>query len=173
MKRNHCRSSDLGLGVAGGLAGAAVMAALQYAMRSWLRRKCSRTGRPDAGIGFQALFRQPDPASLAASRVCSRADKSRLGSAAIVHAGFSILGGLAYFRLRAPFHDAPSLFAFRFGFALWMGATEIALPAFALSRTPRASSLSVQLFGLGAHVAYALTAERVFQLRQRFQARLH
>ncbi len=141
-------------GFAGGVLGAAAMAALQFPLRAWLRRTGSPGALADSGIGFQAAFRLPDPTAATAQRLFRRSTYPRehpLASALIVHAGFGASAGLFY----ACFVPEGKAFTLAFALVLWLGATEVALPTLRLTKPARRSSLGIQAFGLGEHVLYA------------------
>lgn len=152
------------LGFAGGVLGAGLMAILQFALRPYLRRQCTPGWIPDSGIGFQALFRMPEPTSLTARRLlpnrCETA-VSPMVAAFIVHAAFGALGGIFYARLLHPQFPSQKSVALGFGAVLWCGATEIVLPLLSLSRPPARSSLAIQLFGLAEHFLYSLTVQQM------------
>jgi hypothetical protein len=75
--RRHNHDSWLYRGISGaiaGLIGAGLMALMQLALRRYLRRRCTAGWLADAGIGFQAGFRTPEPAGLTAQ--CLLSDRS-------------------------------------------------------------------------------------------------
>jgi hypothetical protein len=150
-------------GAAGGIMGAAVMVVLQLALRPYLRRRCTPGWLPDAGIGFQAAFRMPDPTSLTARHLAPHNSERAippLASAYSVHAVFGGLAGATYSCAVYRFFPLQKTLALGFGAILWLGATEIVLPLLSLSRLPTRSSITIQLFGLGEHLLYALTVQQ-------------
>jgi hypothetical protein len=146
-------------GIAGGVLGAGAMAALQVPLRAWLRRRSTPGVLADAGIGFQAAFRLPDPTALTAQRLGWRSDSAvvhPLAPALAVHAGFGASAGFFYASC-VPDGLVPTI---AFAVALWLGATEAVLPMLGLTKTPRRSSVAIQAFGLGEHVLYAFSLQQ-------------
>jgi putative membrane protein len=84
-----------------------------------------------------------------------------------VHYGFGTLTGALYGVLA---ELAPALTrgaGAPFGTALWLGADEVAVPAFGLSGPPWESPPSVHAQGLAAHLVYGVAAEGVRKLVRR------
>jgi hypothetical protein len=161
--QNDNRPNLAVLGLAGGILGAGLMALLQLALRPYLRRRCTPGWIPDAGIGFQAVFRMPEPSSLTARRLLPHSSETAISpmvAAFVVHAAFGALSGIFYtcvLHKRFPFQKSVAL---GFGAVLWCGATELVLPLLSLSRPPTRSSLAIQLFGLAEHLVYSLTVQQ-------------
>jgi len=141
-------------GIGGGVLGAAAMAALQFPLRGWLRRKSTPGPLSDSGIGFQAAFRLPEPTSVTAERLFGPSTLTAehpVASALIMHAGFGASAGLLY-ALLVP--DG-AVFTVAFAVVLWLGAAEGVLPIAGLTKPARRSSVAVQALGLGEHILYA------------------
>jgi putative membrane protein len=84
-----------------------------------------------------------------------------------VHYGFGILNGALYGTLA---EIAPALtrgLGAPFGTALWLGADEVAVPAFGLSGPPWESPPAVHAKALAAHLVYGVTTEGVRRLVRR------
>ncbi len=149
-------------GAAGGLLGAAAMWGLQRVMRSHLQQWGRSSGEPDTGIGFQAEFRDDEPASTVARIALPEEIHSRMSprtNALLVHGAFGIGSGIAYAAARREIAFLSKAFGLPFGLVLWLAAAEFGLPAISLSRGPHRSSPTVQVFGLCAHLLYSATAE--------------
>jgi hypothetical protein len=85
-----------------------------------------------------------------------------------VHYGFGILNGALYGTLA---EIAPALtrgLGAPFGTALWLGADEVAVPAFGLSGPPWESPPAVHAKALAAHLVYGVTTEGVRRLTRRW-----
>jgi hypothetical protein len=152
------------LGLAGGILGAGLMALLQLALRPYLRRQCTPGWIPDAGIGFQAVFRMPEPTSLTARRLLPHSSENAVSpmvAAFVVHGAFGALAGAFYASVLYRSFPFQKSVALGFGAVLWCGATELALPLLSLSRPPARSSLAIQLFGLAEHLVYSLTVHQM------------
>ena len=162
---DHDHSPNLAvIGVAGGILGAGLMAFLQLALRPYLRRRCTPGWMPDAGIGYQAMFRMPEPTSLTARHLLPRSSEDAVSptvSAFVVHAAFGALCGAFYTSILPARFALQKSVALAFGAVLWCGATEVVLPLLSLSRSPAHSSRAIQLFGLAEHLVYSLTLQQV------------
>lgn len=149
-------------GAVGGLLGSAAMWVAQEAMRSHLRHWGHVSGEPDAGIGFQAAFREGGPAATTARIVLPDSVHARMSTRAnalLVHGAFGVGSGAFYAAARREFAFLPRTLGSPFGVALWIAAAEIGLPALSLSRWPHRATATVQVFGLGAHLLFAATVE--------------
>jgi hypothetical protein len=152
------------LGLAGGILGAGLMALLQLPLRPWLRRESTPGWMPDAGIGFQAVFRMPEPTSLTARRLLPHSSETAVSpmvAAFVVHGAFGALSGAFYASVLHRRFPSQKSIALGFGAVLWCGATEIVLPLLSLSRPPARSSLAIQLFGLAEHFIYSLAVQQL------------
>lgn len=151
-------------GAAAGVAGAGAMAVLQLPLRRYLRCTSRRGSLADSGIGFQAVFRMPDPTTLTAYRALLRKPedvKQSLTDALIVHAGFGAGAGAFYACFVRRLLRQRMAGSLAFGAVLWASATELALPLLSLSKPPSESSTAIQLFGLGEHLLYSLILEEI------------
>ncbi len=84
-----------------------------------------------------------------------------------MHYGFGTLTGVAYGVLA---EIAPSVtrgVGAPFGTAVWLGADEVAVPAFGLSGPPWEHPASVHARALAAHLVYGVTTEGVRRLVRR------
>ncbi len=81
-----------------------------------------------------------------------------------VHYGFGILNGALYGTLAEIAPAVTRGLGAPFGTALWLGADELAVPAFGLSGPPWESPPAVHAKALAAHLVYGLTTEGVRRL---------
>jgi putative membrane protein len=95
----------------------------------------------------------------------SAKEKKTAGPA--VHYGFGILNGALYGTLAEIAPTVTRGLGAPFGTALWLGADEVAVPAFGLSGPPWESSPAVHAKALAAHLVYGLTTEGVRRLVRR------
>ena len=93
----------------------------------------------------------------------TREEKKTAGPA--MHYGFGILTGGAYGALAEVAPAVTRGVGAPFGTAVWLGADEVAVPAFRLSGPPWESPPSVHARALAAHLVYGLTTEGVRRLR--------
>ncbi len=88
-----------------------------------------------------------------------KSEKEQAGNA--VHYGFGTTVGAVY-GMTAEFVPLTTIGSgLPFGAALFLGADEVAVPAFGLSDAPTEIPLSTHAFGLASHLVYGLTAEFV------------
>jgi putative membrane protein len=95
----------------------------------------------------------------------SREEKKVAGPA--MHYGFGALTGAAYGALAELVPEVTWGVGAPFGTAVWLGADEVAVPAFGLSGPPWESPPSVHARALGAHLVYGLATEGVRRLVRR------
>ena len=95
----------------------------------------------------------------------SKREKKVAGPA--MHYGFGILTGLAYGTLAELAPGVTRGAGTPFGTAVWLGADEVAVPAFRLSGPPWEHPPSVHARALAAHLVYGLTTEGVRRLVRR------
>ena len=84
-----------------------------------------------------------------------------------VHYGFGTLTGGLYGTLAELSPAVTRGAGLPFGTALWLGADEVAVPAFRLSEPPAAQPPAVHAKALAAHLVYGLTAETARRLVRR------
>jgi uncharacterized membrane protein YagU involved in acid resistance len=84
-----------------------------------------------------------------------------------MHYAFGILNGGLYGTLAEVAPTVTKGLGAPFGTALWLGADEVAVPAFGLSGPPWESPASVHARALAAHLVYGLTTEGVRRLVRR------
>jgi len=90
-------------------------------------------------------------------RKLSREQKKKLGP--VVHYAFGAGMGAAYGAL-AELEPRTTLGAgLPYGTAVFIGADEIAVPAFGLSKPPKEYPASAHLYGLASHLVYGLSLE--------------
>lgn len=95
----------------------------------------------------------------------SRREKKAAGPA--MHYSFGILTGAVYGVLAELVPAVTRGAGAPFGTAVWLGADEIAVPAFGLSGPPWESPPSVHARALGAHLVYGCATEGVRRLVRR------
>lgn len=88
-----------------------------------------------------------------------KSEKEQAGNA--VHYGFGTTVGAVY-GMTAEFLPLTTIGSgLPFGAALFLGADEVAVPAFGLSEPPTEIPLSTHAYGFASHLVYGLTAEFV------------
>lgn len=92
----------------------------------------------------------------------SKQEKKVAGPA--MHYGFGILTGAAYGALAEVAPAVTRGAGLPFGASVWLGADEVAVPAFKLSGPPWENPPSVHARALAAHLVYGLTTEGVRRL---------
>jgi putative membrane protein len=95
----------------------------------------------------------------------SKAEKRKAGPA--MHYGFGVLTGAAYGVLAELAPAVTRGVGAPFGAAVWLGADEIAVPAFRLAGPPWEHPPSVHARALAAHLVYGVTTEGVRRLLRR------
>jgi putative membrane protein len=93
--------------------------------------------------------------------------KEKKSAGPAVHYGFGILNGAAYGTAAELAPAVTRGLGAPFGTALWLGADEVAVPAFGLSGPPWESPPAVHAKALAAHLVYGLTTEAVRRLVRR------
>src|SRR3954465_12597319 len=89
----------------------------------------------------------------------SREEKKKLGP--VVHYAFGVGTGAVY-GVMAELEPRATLGAgLPYGTAVFIGADEIAVPAFGLSKSPKEYPASTHLYGLASHLVYGLSLEVV------------
>lgn len=95
----------------------------------------------------------------------SQEEKKVAGPA--VHYGFGALTGAAYGALAELDPRVTRGVGTPFGMAVWLGADEVAVPAFRLSGPPWAHPASVHARALAAHLVYGVATEGLRRLARR------
>lgn len=95
----------------------------------------------------------------------SQEEKTVAGPA--MHYGFGTLTGVAYGVLAELAPAVTRGVGAPFGTAVWLGADEVAVPAFGLSGPPWEHPASVHARALAAHLVYGVTTEGVRRLVRR------
>jgi putative membrane protein len=160
----------LAAGLAGGLAASFVMTQFQE-----LSTKLERKLEESRGEGGEkGKKKKGEDATVKAASKVSRnvlhhpltpGEKKKAGPA--VHYGFGTLTGAAYGVLAELVPGVTRGAGAPFGTALWVGADEIAVPAFGLSGPPWESPPAVHVKALAAHLVYGVAAEGVRKLVRR------
>jgi hypothetical protein len=90
-------------------------------------------------------------------RKLSREEKKKLGP--VVHYAFGAGVGAVYGGLAEYVPQATSGVGLPYGAAVFVGADEVAVPAFGLSKPPEEYPASAHLYALASHLVYGLTLE--------------
>ena len=90
-------------------------------------------------------------------RSLSREQKKKLGP--VVHYAFGASAGAVYGALAEMEPRATVGAGLPYGAAVFVGADEIAVPAFGLSKGPKEYSASAHIYGLASHLVYGLSLE--------------
>jgi hypothetical protein len=145
-------------GVAGGLAGA-------WAMNQF-QRGLSKLSQPDASArqgpsdGEDATMKAADAiVERVANRQLTKEQKQTAGP--IVHYLFGATMGAAYGAVAEMAPRTAAGWGAPFATALWVGADEVAVPAFGLSKSPFEYPPSTHASAFAAHLVYGATAEAV------------
>jgi putative membrane protein len=153
-------------GLAAGLAATYVMTQFQN-----LSGKLEKTLEPeDQG----KKEKKGDDATVKAASAISRGvfhhtltQKEKKVAGPAVHYGFGTLTGGLYGALAELSPVVTRGAGLPFGTALWLGADEVAVPAFRLSEPPAAQPPAVHAKALAAHLVYGLTMETARRLVRR------
>jgi hypothetical protein len=163
----------LAAGLAGGLAATLVMTQFQE-LSAKLEKKLEESQGDGGEKGQKKGQKKGEDATVKAASKVSRnvfhhpltpGEKKTAGPA--VHYGFGTLTGAAYGVLAELVPAVTRGAGAPFGTALWVGADEIAVPAFGLSGPPWESPPSVHVKALAAHLVYGVAAEGVRRLVRR------
>jgi putative membrane protein len=92
-------------------------------------------------------------------RPLTTAEKRSAGP--VLHYVFGSAVGVAYGVMAEEMPQMAMAYGAPFGTAVWIGADEIAVPAFGLSKPPAEYPLSTHASALAAHVVYGVTADLV------------
>lgn len=95
----------------------------------------------------------------------SQDEKKTAGPA--LHYGFGALTGVAYGVLAELAPEVTRGMGAPFGTAVWLGADEVAVPAFGLAGPPWEHPASVHARALAAHLVYGVTTEGLRRLGRR------
>jgi putative membrane protein len=130
-----------------------------------------------AGAEFVEAYKSQDPdedSTVKTARIISRRvfhrelpeeQKERAGLA--VHYAFGSTVGALYGALCEVVPALARGAGLPFGTAVWLGANEIAVPAFRLGKPPTRVPLSEHVFSLATHFVYGLTTDTVRRLIRR------
>src|SRR5262245_15222906 len=91
----------------------------------------------------------------------SKASQSGSSNGQSLHYVFGTTMGAAYGAMAELAPRTTSLWGTSFGTALWLGADEVAVPAFGLSKPPFDSPASTHASALASHLVYGATVETV------------
>lgn len=151
-------------GAAGGLAAAWVMNQFQTGW-SKATKALQQSKTPQGEQERQSSDDAEDATMKTASKISekvfnrslSREQKKKLGP--VVHYAFgasvgAVYGGLAEIEPRATLGAG-----LPYGAAVFVGADEIAVPAFGLSKPPKEYPASAHIYGLASHLVYGLSLE--------------
>jgi putative membrane protein len=88
-------------------------------------------------------------------------DREKKVAGPVVHYAFGAVMGAVYGGVAEVMPAATKGWGLPFGTALWIGADEIAVPAFGLAGTEGETPPSIHAYALLSHLVYGLTAEGV------------
>ena len=145
-------------GLAAGLAASWVMNQFQAALSKAI------TDRPQQqGDSEDATMKAAEAISeTVADQKLTKQEKQTAGP--VIHYAFGSTIGAAYGALAEVAPRTTTGWGVPFGAAVWLGADEIAVPAFGLSKSPFESPVSTHASALAAHVVYGLTTDVVRRL---------
>lgn len=156
-------AQNLGLGLAGGVAGVLAMNLLMKATKRLVREPDPLTPRDKRSMSLVGINHEPDEsATQAVARITyrkltgrrpSQRQKQALGT--VIHWGYGLAmaglyGALRARRLRRPDPLGGALF----GAALWVIGDELLVPLLGLSDKPTQFPVSVHAHALAGHLAY-------------------
>ena len=157
-RSNHSLTGTILAGAAGGLAGAFAMNQFQTAIAA--------IGRKVSGGRGQGSRSQDEAATVKTARAISRklfdheltrSEKKWAGPA--VHFALGGLLGATYGALSKTAPVTKKGLGTAYGAAVWLGADEIAVPAFGLSRSPDQYPAGVHLQALASHAVFGLATD--------------
>lgn len=165
------------VGLAAGLAATWVMTQFQHLSGKLVERSKREDPQHSAKRGKQESAQQKeqgDDATVKAADKLARGlfhhplsqDEKKVAGPAM-HYGFGALTGLAYGVLAELAPAVTRGVGAPFGTAVWLGADEVAVPAFGLSGPPWEHPASVHARALAAHLVYGVTAEGLRRLARR------
>jgi putative membrane protein len=159
-------------GAVGGLVGSWAMNQFQA---GWSRvaaalqeRQAERRGNEESAPsgGEDATMKTADAISRRLlGRPLTRREKQAAGP--VVHYVFGCSTAAVYGALAELVPVTRMAWGLPFGAAVWLGADEVAVPAFGLSRPATAFPLSTHAMALASHLVYGLTTEGVRRLVRR------
>lgn len=164
-------------GLAAGLAATWVMTQFQHLSGKLVDRPeredpqhSAKRGKPESAQqkeqGDDATVKAADKLSRGLFRHPLSQDEKKVAGPAL-HYGFGALTGLAYGALAELAPAVTRGAGAPFGTAVWLGADEVAVPAFGLSGPPWEHPASVHARALAAHLVYGLTTEGLRKLARR------
>jgi hypothetical protein len=147
-------------GLIGGLAGSWVMEKFQAA---WSRGMGPSPEPPQQSADDESGDATVRTAEAISERILGRpltdVEKRRAGP--VVHYAFGAATGALYGVVAEMQPAAAKGYGLPFGAAVWLGADEVAVPAFGLSKPPNEYPPSVHTYALASHLVYGLTTEVV------------
>ncbi len=157
-------------GLIGGLAATAAMSQFQKALQK-LSNSSQEESESTAKASEDATVKTAAKLSRLAGHELSPEEKKKAGP--LVHYGFGTTMGAIYgiAKANAPRrlrHAPPLLSGTAFGSALFLGAHELAVPAFGLAPEPSESSLGEHASELAGHLIYGLTLDAVHAITLKF-----
>ncbi|MBI4375040.1 MAG: DUF1440 domain-containing protein [Elusimicrobia bacterium] len=162
---------DVAAGVIGGLAASWVMAkfmegGVQLMERRGYSKAAIHKRMPSTPEGEEPTVKTATVvAQTVLTRRLSKRQKEHVGPA--VHYSFGTFLGAVYGALACRLPGVGAGWGLPYGSAVWLGASETALPLLKLSKPPAHYPSSTHLFGLAAHWVYGLTLYGVCSLAHR------
>ena len=166
VRKRPCAWKGLVAGAAGGLAATIVMSQFQNA---WSRaskalEKNKNSQQADDEQAEDATMKAAGKLAKAAGHELSLSEERKVGP--FIHYGFGTAMGAVYgvaheFAPRGLKGLQPVLNGSGYGTALFVGADEVAVPAFGLSPPATEAPLGAHLYGWASHIIYGVTLEMV------------
>jgi putative membrane protein len=159
-RRRHDRNRSPWKGAVAGLVGGAVA--------SWAMSRFQAGLSKVSGDGQSSQADDSEDATMKAAAAVSETvadrgltkDEKRAGGSAI-HYAFGSSVGAAYGALAEVAPRTAAAWGLPFGAAVWLGADEVAVPAFGLAKSPLCYPASTHASALASHLVYGLTADAV------------
>jgi putative membrane protein len=147
-------------GVVGGLVASYAMSQFQAATKKLAAGQEGQRKRKKKGNeGEDATVKTAEAISGAFGHLLAKDEKKVAGPA--VHYAFGATMGAVYGALAEVSPKVARGAGVPFGTAVWLGADEVAVPAFGLSKKPTEYPPSVHASALAAHAVYGLTTDLV------------
>jgi hypothetical protein len=168
LHRDGARWKGTVAGLLGGLAGAWAMNEFQAAWSAASEAMSAREENQQAPAQPPSHESESGDATVRAAAVLSHrllghvlTQDERTIAGPIVHFMFGATMGALYGALAEVEPAASRGYGVAFGTVVWLGADEVAVPAFGLSKPPTAYPASVHAYALTSHLVYGMTTDLV------------
>lgn len=167
LGRDHALWKGAVAGLLGGLAGSWVMNEFQAAW-SKAAEAIGDTETNQSQQRQRSEESEPDDATVRAAEAIAESlfgrrltkDEKKVAGP-IVHYAFGAMVGAVYGAVAEVEAPATAGYGLTFGTVLWLGADELAVPAFGLSKPPTEYPASVHVYALTSHLVYGVTTDLV------------